>query len=117
MPATRLSATARKTRKGRARATSRGCRIRPGVAQGEARSLLRPQERGEPVLVEPHAQRLLLREGHRAGLRAARLAHMLAAGPGDLGPVGAAGGGKMRGEKRRIAQGAGVRSIAGTGKD
>src|SRR5207302_11417492 len=117
MPATRLRATARKTRKGRARATSRRCRIRPGVAQAEARSLLRPQQRGEPLLVEAHAQRLLLRDGHCAGLRAARLAHMLAAGPGDLGSVGTAGGRKMRGEQRRIAEGAGVGSLAGAGKD
>src|SRR6267142_6682468 len=94
MPPTRLSATARNTRKGRRRVTPQGC----------LNSAFGAQQGLKPVLLEPDAQHFLLRHRDAARWGSLRLAYVLAARPRHLDPVLSARGGEMGGEQGGIAQ-------------
>src|SRR4051812_7238159 len=103
MPPIRLSATAKKTRKGRIRDISGKDAAARRKLRGSSSSFC-PKELLQARLVEADPDDLLLRDHHAAGGRTARLAQVLAAGPGDFHAVGAAKGGEMGGEERRVAQ-------------
>src|SRR3954470_24406344 len=103
MPPIRLSAMARKTRKGRIRDIS----IKDAATRRKLRgwsSSFCPKEPFQARLVEAHADDLFLRDEHAPGRRAAGLAHVLAPGPGHFHAVRAAKRGEMGGEERRVAQ-------------
>src|SRR3954467_4028603 len=81
------------------------------------RRLFASEQSLEEHFVETYAERPILREGHRAGRRALRLADVLAPGPRHFRAVGPAGSGKMGREQRRVAQGALIGNLAGLGHD
>src|SRR5216117_703448 len=91
MPAIRLSATARKTRTGRIRDISmKDAATRRKLRAQACSSAFCPKQLGQPGLVEPDTNDFFLGDDHAARRCAARLAQVLAAGPGDFHPGRAA---------------------------